>query len=465
MLTNEPRKSRLLDTSIIETVKRPLNWYDPLPGQVPVIKALYDGFRFILLVTPRRYGKDLTCLALLVQKMWEVPGNYYYVFPRFKMGREAIWDNMTNDGKPYLSLFPEDLIMNINHNQMFIRMRNSKGTFSTFKVVGMNDPKGIPGKNVHGMVLSEYKYFNPYSFQLLIPIFRGNPQCWCIVNSTPYGRGNHLWDLKVSAEKYKDWFYWYLTLDDTNHISKEEIEEDIKNGIISRDMAMQEYWCSWDLGIDGSYYGKYIDAMEIEGRAGFMPYDSTLPVYTVCDIGRMRTVIGYFQLVEPMQLNIINCDYIQRGGIEDTARAILGKPYVYEKDSHWYPHDMRVADYGARLTRIEKAETLGIGGKIVPDISIQDGIECVRTVLHRTYVDKIKCADLLRALKNHRHIFDYAKQVYTIEPVKDWTRDWADMMRYMAIMTLKLEKEKKVMAIDTEKAYRTSEQILYEGYR
>lgn len=454
-----PRKQNLLlaKRRIIKP-KRLLNWYKPREFQLLPYLAVYNGYRYVLIITPRRYGKDLTCLSLLIEKMYEVPGNYYYCFPRFNMGRRAIWDAITVDGKSYLSLFPEDLVISKDKTSMKIEMKNSHGTISTFQVLGLDKPEKIPGMNVHGMVLSEYKLFNPHSFEILQPIINNNPHCFCLINSTTYGRG-HLWDLKESALKHKDFFYIYLTLDDTKHISVKQIEEDIRSGIISRDLAMQEYWCSWDMGIDGTYYGKDIEIMEMEERICDVPYDCTRPVYTVADIGRMTTILGFFQLLPPNRIHIIDSACIHRGGVKSAAHEILRKDYIYSKNSHFWPHDMKNEDFGADFSRIELANQLGIGNNInpiIPKIPIQDGIECVRKTIGRMYIDKTKCKDLLRALKLHGHIYDHTKQRYTSEPVKDWTRDWADMMRYLAVKALDLEKNQNNNYYKIEQCYQES---------
>lgn len=430
----------LLDKNQMILPKRKLNWLEPRDFQKLILLALEDGYRYVLIIVPRRSGKDLGCLDTVARKMIENPGNYYYAYPRFNMGRRGLWECITVDGKPYMSLFPKDRIIRKDNTSMFLSLRNDHGSISTFQVLGMDDPENIPSMNVHGIVLSEYKRFKPRAFQLLQPIFNNNPKCWCLINSTTYGRNNHLWDLKESALKHPDFFYIYLTLDDIKHIPVEMIERDIKAGIISRDLALQEYWCSWDMGIDGTYYGHLVDNMEEEERITNVLYDSRYPVYTACDIGRMVTIIVYYQLIPRNTIHVIDCTRIERGGISELAQDIKKKNYTYGK--HYYPHDMEVEEFGATMKRIQIAETLGIGGKVLEkEKNKQEGIECVRQIFPRTFIDKEKCKELIRALRNYRHEYDTLKGTYSKNPVADWSADWADAFRYVARSAIEVEYE------------------------
>ena len=73
------------------------------------------------------------------------------------------------------------------------------------------------------------------------------------------------------------------------------------------------------------------------------------------------------------------------------------KPYQYDK--HWAPHDIAVKEFGSGLTRLEKARQLGIKFETrdsgtrsaLPMLSIEDGIEAVRTSLPKMWFDEYNC--------------------------------------------------------------------------
>lgn len=72
---------------------------------------------------------------------------------------------------------------------------------------------------------------------------------------------------------------------------------------------------------------------------------------------------------------------IARLVFEHYVKVLEQKPYTYGK--HIAPHDIKVQEFGSGLTRIEKARQLGIRFTIAPDLSIEDGIEAVRSTLNK----------------------------------------------------------------------------------
>ena len=61
---------------------------------------------------------------------------------------------------------------------------------------------------------------------------------------------------------------------------------------------MQEYFCSFDLGVEGSYYAKYLDRMRVKGQIGIVPWESSFKVHTAWDLGtRDSSVIIFFQTI------------------------------------------------------------------------------------------------------------------------------------------------------------------------
>jgi hypothetical protein len=121
-----------------------------------------------------------------------------------------------------------------------------------------------------------------------------------------------------------------LTLDDTQHISWEEIKKEIYSGEISEDLAHQEYFCSFEIGIEGSIFAKHIDIMRLNNQIGQVPWESAYPVNTVWDIGRDRTAIIFFQLIG-QTVRIIDC-YAETGKeLPYYARFLDTKPYKYGK--------------------------------------------------------------------------------------------------------------------------------------
>lgn len=287
-------------------------------------------------------------------------------------------------------------------------------------------------------LLAEKFYYSPIKsiepsmsevFDFVIPETHSFFSNGFVSHNTPRGK-NHFYDLFQIAKESPDWFAYRMTLDDTKHISMEEIEREKRDGLMSEDLILQEYFCSFDLGIEGSYYGKYMDKMRLEQRIGEVPWDPSSLVYTAWDLGvRDLTCIIFFQTIG-QTVRIIDCYENSKFGLEHYVKEVINKPYAYGK--HIAPHDIKVQEFGSGLTRIEKARQLGIKFTIAPDLSIEDGIEAVRSTLPRVWIDS-KCQSVIKALDNYRQEYDPKKKTYKQHPLHDIHSHMADAFRYLSI--------------------------------
>src|SRR5690606_26118990 len=168
--------------------------------------------------------------------------------------------------------------------------------------------------NPQGVVFSEYALQDPRAYQFIRPILAAN-QGWALFISTPRGK-NHLWELYNIAEQSPEWFCYKLTLDDTKHIPIEEIEKERQEGIMSEDLIQQEYYTSFTMGVEGSYYAKYLDKMKLNKQIGQVPWESSLLVNTAWDIGfRDSTTIIFYQIAG-QTIRIIDCYDNNKEGLE-----------------------------------------------------------------------------------------------------------------------------------------------------
>ena len=303
------------------------------------------------------------------------------------------------------------------------------------------------GTNPYGVVFSEYALQDPRAFQYIRPILVAN-QGWALFISTPRGK-NHLWELYQIATHSPDWFCYKLTVEDTHHIPLEEIEREKADGIMSEDLIMQEYYTSFEMGVEGAYYAKYIDRMRMKGQIGIVPWENGFKVHTAWDLGvRDNTTIIFFQMIG-MTIKIIDCYSNSKHGLEHYIKILDSKPYHYGK--HIAPHDIKVKEWGTGITRLEKAKQLGVNFNIASDISIVDGIEAVRSALGKVWIDESNCKDLIKALENYRQEFDVKHKTYKGNPLHDWSSHFADSMRYLCVSLPKTQDG--LSAQDLEKRY------------
>lgn len=442
----------------VETQIR-LDKFKPRDFQLPFCLALENkGYKKLLAIMPRRAGKDIMCWNLMIRQACRKVGVYFYCLPTYRQANLVIWSSITsgdadNPGIKFLDFIPKELIAATNSQEMKITLING----SIIRLLGSDSYDSIVGSNPRMIVMSEYALCDPRALAFFRPILNANGGTMLIV-STPRGK-NHLYELAQIAEHNPDvWFYTKLTLEDTRHISWEEIQAEIKSGEISEDLAMQEYFCSFDMGVEGAYYIKYIDKMRLNGQIGQVPWEPAFKVETAWDIGvRDSTVIIFFQRVG-QTIRIIDYYEKSKEGLEHYAKILSNKPYDYSK--HWAPHDIAVKEFGSGLSRLEKARQLGIKFEsrdsgtrsALPQISIEDGIEACRSAFAKMWVDEVRCASLLKSLENYRQEFDNKRKVYRDQPLHDHNSHAADAFRYL-VLSLSRTKDGQTTADELEKRY------------
>lgn len=403
-----------------------LNKFKPRPYQLPICDAFENkGYKKIICVMPRRAGKDVLCWNLMIRAALKTIGVYFYIFPTYAQAKKVIWDSLTNDGTRFIDYIPESLVASANGQEMKIRLTNG----SLIQLIGSDNIDSIVGSNPRMVVYSEAALQDPRAYQFIRPILAANDGS-CIFISTPRGK-NWFYELFQIALHTPSWFSYKLTLDETQHIPIREIERERAEGIMSEDLIQQEYYTSWDMGVEGAFYSRYIDRMRLQGRIDDVPWVSEHKVHTSWDLGmRDATSIIFFQTIG-QTIRLIDCYENSGLGLDHYVKVLQQKPYVYGK--HIGPHDIKVRELGTGMSRLEKARQMGLSFTVAPDLSIEDGIESVRAATSKMWIDAVKCAPLIKALENYRHEYDAKKKAYKNSPLHDWSSNFADSCRYLAI--------------------------------
>jgi len=395
----------------------------------------------------RRAGKDLFAINEIAYCACPPEGShptariglYWHILPTFNQGRKVIWEGITNDGKKFIDHFPHSFIKGeggINNQEMRISFNNG----STYQVLGGDDPDRLVGSNPVGIVISEYSIIPEKTWHYLMPILNANDG-WAIFIFTPRGE-NHAFNMINQAKTNPKWFSEVLTVDDTYSIledgshkpivTKEDIEEDRKNGM-DDSTIQQEYYGSFKASLSGAYYGEYMDKLEAEGKITNVPLEPLLPVFTAWDLGiNDQTVITLFQVSPAGEIRIIDCISAAGEGFAYYLRQLRDKPYNYA--THFFPWDMAIREGSTGLSRLDTIRSMGLRNcQIVQKSSIEDGIEAVRNILPKCWFDKSKTSQLIKALKSYHKEYDESKQTFKSAPVHDWASDYADSFRYLAM--------------------------------
>lgn len=402
--------------------------YVARPYQVPFWEAMRSKKRAVL-VHHRRAGKEKTCWNFLIMRAVQKVGIYYYFFPSYNQGRKILWDGVDKSGFRLLDHVPRELINgNLNATEMKFRLMNG----SLIQIIGTDNADSVMGTNPIGCVFSEYSLQDPVAWQLIRPILAENGG-WAVFNGTPRGN-NHFKDLYDMAQVNPDWFCQRLTVEDTNAISLEDIQAERDAGM-SEDFIQQEFYVSFTLGVEGSYYAKYMEDARDEGRIGNVPWDKHQKVHTSWDIGYGdSTALVFFQVVGN-EIHIIDHYESHGEGLAHYAGVLKDKPYVY--GSHYAPHDIESHSFSSGCSAKEVGSGLGINFITLPTLKLrfEDGIEAARGIFPRIWIDITKCRDLIKALENYRKIFDDKRGVYKERALHDKYSHSADSFRYLSLAT------------------------------
>ena len=379
--------------------------------------------RWACLVAHRRAGKtvaainDIVRAALMCKSFNPL---FAYIAPYRSQAKSVVWD--------YLKHFAEPIIKTSNESELTVELV----TGAKIRLFGADNADAMRGLGFDGVYMDEYGDFKPSVWGNVIRPTLSDKQGWAVFGGTPKGK-NQFWHIYETAKKNPDeWFHLVLKASESGLLPKTELLAAAAQ--ISDDQFLQEYECSFEAAILGAFYGIELRHLEDTGHICRVDYDLNVPVHTAWDLGyRDDTAIWWYQVIRG-EIHIIDFYAISGANISEIAKIVTEKPYKYGK--HHLPHDARAKTLAAAGKSVieQLAEYLGINNMtIVPDLSVQDGIQAVRQCLPICWFDKDRTYDGLEALKQYQREYDEDKKAFRQTPRHDWTSHPADAFRMLAI--------------------------------
>jgi hypothetical protein len=376
-------------------------------------------------VTHRRAGKTVACVQELQRRAVDcelVRPRFAYLAPFLRQSKAVAWD--------YLRAAMAPLRANgATVHESELRVDYSGG--AQVRLYGADNPDAMRGIYLDGIVLDEYADMDPRMWSEIIRPALADRQGWAVFIGTPKGR-NGFFDLWRRSQSEPGWFSMMLKASESGLIPASELA--LARRDLSDEQYAQEFECSFDAAVIGSYYGKQLMRAEQDKRIGNVPCEPTAMVWTAWDLGIRDATAIWFAQVVGREIRII--DYYEAAGVDlgHYVREINAKPYVYA--GHIVPHDAQARELGTGKSRLEVLESLGLKTiTLAPLHRIEDGINAVRVFIPKCWLDEQKCRRGLDALKLYRSDWDDKLQVLRPGPVHDWTSHAADAFRYLA-MTL-----------------------------
>lgn len=416
-------------------VELPFKWA-ARPHQEPLFQYMLSGGTMkkkrAAEIWHRRAGKDSASLQLEALAAHQRIGTYWHMLPTQKQGRKVIWDGIDKFGRRMIDqAFPKELRASTNNTEMQIKFKNG----SIFQVVGSDNYDNLIGANPIGVVFSEYSVADPAAWDYLRPILAENDG-WAIFIYTARGK-NHGYAMHQMAKSNPLWHSALLTVDDTfdrdgNPIITQQTIQEERDAGMSEEKIQQEFYCSFDIGMEGAFYTTELNEAEASGRIGSYPHDPLKSVQTWWDIGfRDATSIIFTQEGDNGKPVLIDYLEVRNKGLPEVIRDVRSYPYNY--DIHNGPHDLDQTDYSTGKTRRDMASNLNFDFDIVPNIPVADGIDATRAMLKTCAIDKHKCQRLLECLASYQREYDDKLKIFKDKPLHNWASHGGDSARYLSV--------------------------------
>jgi hypothetical protein len=391
--------------------------YRPREQQL-AIHDLMDSKRFGVVVAHRRMGKTVSAInhlikdAILNQK--EAP-RYAYIAPTYGQAKRVAWD--------YLLKYATPLGGTNNISELRVDFWGRR-----IQLYGSDNPEALRGQYFDGVILDEIGDQNPKIWTDIVRPALADRKGWCLFIGTPKGH-NHFKELRDRAEKEDGWGLLEFKASETRVVDETELKA--ARNEMGEDKYRQEFECSFDAAVEGSYYGQILNELEDKKHMQEIPHEELSRTFTAWDLGMGdSTSIWVAQLVGT-EIRLI--DYYENHGVGLDAYVKWLRDNNYEKAEHILPHDVRVRELGTGKSRLEMLEEAGLQIKIAPMMSIDDGIQAVRRILPRCWFNVPSVQIGLNCLRNYRRHYDEKRKIFFERPLHDWSSHGSDSFRMLAI--------------------------------
>lgn len=420
----------------ISTIERLRKW-EPRSYQQPLWSYLTEGGKRACVIWHRRSGKDDVALNWTARAAHERVGEYWHMLPEAAQGRKVVWDAVSpHTGRRRIDqAFPAEIREKTREQDMVVQFKNG----SLWRVVGSDNYNSLMGSTPAGVVFSEWALADPNAWAFLRPILMENGG-WALFITTPRGT-NHAKTTYDLARQEEGWFAEVLTADQTGVFTQDQLGTELRE--LQHDYGIeegaalfeQEYRCSFESALVGSYYGPYLTRMQREGRIGNVPADRAALVHTSWDLGISdSTAIWFIQCIGKERRLV---DYHEGSGVglEEYAKVLEDKQkergWVY--GLHYFPHDIEHRELGNKgLSRVDTLASLGIKAKVVPLHNVNDGINAVRRLLDAAWIDEKRCERGLNALRNYQRLWNEKLKMFSDSPLHNWASHGSDALRTFA---------------------------------
>lgn len=373
--------------------------------------------RWACVVAHRRAGKTVACIMDLIAAAAQHKGReprFGYVAPTFAQAKDVAWSYL----KEYTAEIPgiekseSELAVTLPHNGARIRL------------YGAENSNRLRGIYLDGVIIDEAGDIDPRAWPEVIRPALSDRRGWATFIGTPKGR-NGFFKIFADAQADEHWFCQRLKASATGLIDAEELRD--ARRAMTPEQYRQEYECSFDASLLGTYFAQDVEAAETESRICRVAHDRSADVFASWDLGiGDATAIWLFQLVG-QEWHWLRYYENSGKGLDHYVDWIRALPHPVHR--HLLPHDAAARELQTGKSRLDFLQGRGLTCDIVPRHGVDDGINAARLRFNRMWFDAGNCRRGLECLRMYRAEFDHRHLVLKNKPLHDWTSHGADAFR------------------------------------
>lgn len=207
--------------------------------------------------------------------------------------------------------------------------------------------------------------------------------------------------------------------------------------------------CDWQAAILGAFYAFEMADVRKEQRIVEIEATPGQPVHRAWDLGvGDDTSIWFFQ---PVGGQLFILDHYSASGVGlEHYRDIIEQKHATHGWRHGedhVPHDAKVKELGTGRTRVETMRSLGLNPHLVPNATLDDGINAVRRTLPLCVFHPRTEPTGIEALEQYRREWNEEAKTYRKSAVHDWcfTGETELLTRYGTYRMMDLPQQGEVM--------------------
>lgn len=381
--------------------------------------------RWAVVVAHRRAGKTVAMcadLALGALECDKPKPQFAYLAPFRDQAKKVAWAYLKDLTKPFWAKPP-------NESELKLSLHNGHGDLSTIYVGGADNPDALRGMYFDGVVLDEVGQIRPSAWYSVLRPALSDRMGWGIFAGTPAGK-NFFWQMREEARlNPKTHLLIQLPASKTGILHPDELR-DARAQMTAETFAI-EYECSFDAALPGAYFAKLIGEAYEAGRVGQHGVDKEFSVELVGDLGYTDSCSWWGWQTTRDGYRVV--DFYEDDGqpIAHYINWIKNRPY--KVSTVWLPHDAKAKSLQTGKSIIEQFLAAGITPRLVPELSLQDGIEAARITLPRCWFDETVTYQGIEHLRAYQREWDDRTQTYRNKPRHDQHSHASDAFRYLAL--------------------------------